>query len=61
MEIDGALHSLTRSLAVAMYRDGTGVYRATLKMTQGTMHTYTLTNAEDITNFEVGMEVVFYG
>ena len=24
MEIDGALHSLTRSLAVALYRDGTG-------------------------------------
>ena len=24
MEVDGALHSLTRSLAIGMYRDGTG-------------------------------------
>ena len=24
MEIDGAMHSLTRSLAISMYRDGTG-------------------------------------
>ena len=58
MEIDGALHSLTRSLAVAMYRDGSGSI-GTLASDPGTGTTYTLSNAEDITNFEVGMEVVF--
>jgi len=58
MEIDGALHSLTRSLAVAMYGDGSGSI-GTLSVDPGTGTTYTLTNAENITNFEVGMEVVF--
>ena len=52
MEIDGALHSLTRSLAVAMYRDGTGSI-GTIGSVDG--QTFTLSNIEDITNFEVGM------
>lgn len=58
MEIDGALHSLTRSIAVSMYRDGSGSI-GTLSTDPGTGTTYTLSNAEDITNFEVGMAVVF--
>jgi hypothetical protein len=58
MEIDGALHSLTRSLAVAMYRDGSGV-RGQVNAEPGTASdmVITLKNAEDITNFEVGMVV----
>lgn len=52
MEIDGAMHSLTRSLATAMYRDGTGTIGIVSTESSGT---YTLQQPEDITNFEVGM------
>lgn len=52
MEIDGAMHSLARSLAVAMYRDGTGSIGTVSSISTGVI---TLTNAEDVTNFEVGM------
>ena len=57
MEIDGALHSLTRSLAVSMYRDGSGSI-GTLGSDPGTgAAVLTLSNEEDITNFEVGMSL----
>jgi len=52
MEIDGAMHSLTRSLATAMYRDGTGTIGIVSTESSGT---YVLQQPEDITNFEVGM------
>lgn len=55
-EIDGALHSCSRSLAVAMYRDGSGsigqVGTPTVSLGSPTI---ALSNAEDITHFEVGM------
>ncbi len=58
MEIDGALHSLTRSLAVAMYRDGSGVRgQINAEPSVASDMVITLKNAEDITNFEVGMVV----
>ncbi len=58
MEIDGALHSLTRSLAVAMYRDGSGVRgQINAEPSVASNMVITLKNAEDITNFEVGMVV----
>ena len=57
MEIDGAMHSLTRSLAIAMYRDGGGSI-GQLGVDPGTgAALLTLSNAEDITNFEVGMSL----
>ena len=66
MEIDGALHSLTRSLAVAMYRDGSGSL-ATVSGEDssgtdpaGSAATIYVAKAEDITNFEVGMDIQFY-
>ena len=59
MEIDGALHSLTRSLAIAMYRDGSGAIGQQVAGTDtGGGTTLTLSNAEDVTNFEVGMNIV---
>jgi len=59
MEIDGAMHSLTRSLAIAMYRDGTGVIgKQSATIDPGGTTTLTLAETEDVTNFEVGMKVV---
>lgn len=52
VEIDGALQSITRSLAIAMYRDGSGSI-GVISSGEGTP-TVTLTNAEDVVNFEVG-------
>jgi hypothetical protein len=55
VEVDGAINSLTRSLAVAAYRSGYG----DIGQVTGAVNTTTLTlsNASDITNFEVGMEL----
>lgn len=55
VEIDGAINSAARSLAVAMYRDGTGTIGQINSTVSGT--TLTLSNANDITNFEVGMVI----
>jgi len=55
MEVDGALHSLTRSLAVGMYRDGTGSRGlANAAPANSANMVVKLKNAEDVTNFEVG-------
>lgn len=56
-EIDGAIHSATRSLAIAMYRSGSGSIGQANANATGT--TLQLKNADDVTNFEVGMELVF--
>ena len=58
MEIDGALHSLTRSLAVGMYRDGTGAI-GTITVDPVTATSFTLNPISDVVNFEVGMSIVF--
>ena len=57
MEIDGAINSITRSLAVSLYRDGSGAIGA---VASGGVsgNVITLSNEADITNFEVGMSVV---
>lgn len=60
MEVDGAMHSLTRSLAVAMYRDGSGSIGQSEDNPNGSYADLTLINADDVTNFEVGMEIAFY-
>jgi len=54
-EIDGALHSCSRSLAVAMYRDGSGSIGQISASATIAGATILLANAEDITHFEVGM------
>ena len=62
LEIDGAIQSLTRSLAIGLYGDATGkigTYTAISAITNGTGRTITLTNAEEVTNFEVGMILKF--
>tara|TARA_R110001583_G_scaffold7573_2_gene37430 strand:- start:2558 stop:3811 length:1254 start_codon:yes stop_codon:yes gene_type:complete len=60
MEIDGAVHSLKRSLAVAMYRDGSGQIGTINSSNPGDGATeFTLATPADIVNFEVGMGIVF--
>ena len=54
LEIDGAIQSLTRSIAVALYGDGTGKI-GTVISTYSSGTTFSLSSAEEITNFEVGM------
>lgn len=56
-EIDGAIHQLSRSLAISMYRNGSGSVGQALAAYTGT--SLTLKNAEDVTNFEKGQELVF--
>ena len=60
MEIDGAIHSLKRSLATSMYRDGTGSIGAINSSNPADGATsFTLATPADSVNFEVGMEIVF--
>ncbi len=54
-EIDSALLSCTRSLATALFRDGTGVIGTIAAAPAPTATTFRLVNPEDIVNFEVGM------
>jgi len=56
-EIDGAINSLSRSIAVKMYGDGFGAIGQV--SAPGASTTLTLTNSSQITNFEVGMAIVF--
>lgn len=55
-EIDGALQSLSGSISSALFRDGSGAIGRVVEVS-GT--TATLSDADDIVNFEVGMVVYF--
>lgn len=57
-EIESSMFALTRSLAVSLYGDASGA-RGQLASDPGTGTTITLLNINDITNFEVGMRIVF--
>lgn len=56
-EIDGAIHSSARMLAVQMYRSGSGSIGQNQSAATGTA--IQLVNPEDVTNFEVGQQLVF--
>jgi hypothetical protein len=56
-EIDGAINNITRSLAISMYRTGSGSIGQANASTTGT--SLQLKQAEDVTNFEVNQELVF--
>lgn len=56
-EIDGAIESCTRSLAIALYGSGSGSIGQVSAGSTGT--SFTLSDIEEVTNFEVGMEIVF--
>lgn len=53
-EIDGAINSLTRSVAIKAYRSGFGGIGVIGSISTTTL---TLATVDDITNFEVGMEL----
>lgn len=57
LEIDGAIESCMRSLAIAEYRDGTGAIGNISAGSNVTTATITLANPSDITNFEVGQTI----
>lgn len=57
VEIDGAINSLTRSLAIAQYRSGYGEIGQILAGSSVSGTTISLSNPDDVTNFEVGMEL----
>ena len=57
VEIDGAMQSITRALAVDLYRTGSGS-RGQCNA-NATSTSLVLKNSDDVTNFEVGMELVF--
>ncbi len=60
-EIDGAINSLTRSLAIALYRDGTGwIGQVLAEPSETTTTTFTLKEVNDVTNFEIGQSLVIY-
>lgn len=56
-EVDGALHSLGRSVASSLFRAGTGAIGAVANTSYATT-TLTLTDPETVANFEVGMVIV---
>ena len=55
-EIDGAINAITRSLAIAVFGTGSGSIGQVLSGTTST--SITLVDIEEVTNFEVGMELV---
>jgi hypothetical protein len=61
LEIDGAIESATRSLAISLYGDGSGQIGVvgSLATTTASNDTVTLATVDDITNFEVGMQLNF--
>lgn len=60
-EIDGAIESATRSLAVSLFGDGSGSLGVigSMSTTTASNDTITLATIQDITNFEVGMQLNF--
>jgi len=61
-EIDGAINSLTRSLAISLFRDSSGAIgqlNAEPAETSGTF-VMILKSVEDVTNFEIGQVLVAY-
>ena len=60
-EIDGAIEAATRSLAISLYGDGSGSIGVVgaLATTTASNDTVTLATIQDITNFEVGMQLNF--
>lgn len=57
LEIDGIINSLTRSIAIGMYRQGYGEIGQISATSSVTSTVLTLSNPDDIVNFEIGQEL----
>lgn len=57
LEVDGAINSATRSLAISIYRSGYGDIGQILAGSSVAGTTITLSNPNDVTNFEVQQEL----
>lgn len=62
VEIDGCINSLTRSLAISLFRDSSGyIGQVSVEPTvNASTFSVTLKSIEDVTNFELGQVVVIY-
>lgn len=62
VEIDGCINSLTRSLAISMYRDSSGYVGQVYATPSNSASTFViqLKSAEDVTNFELGQVLVVW-
>ena len=58
-EIDGAIESASRSLAISLFGDGSGAIGQVLSGTGTATTSVTLKQIDDVTNFEVGMTLYF--
>ena len=58
-EIDGAIESASRSLAISLFGDGSGAIGQVLSGTGTAATSLTLKQIDDVTNFEVGMTLYF--
>ena len=58
-EIDGAIASASRSLAIGLFGDGSGAIGQVLSGTGTAATSLTLKQIDDVTNFEVGMTIQF--
>jgi len=60
-EIDGTIDSLTRNLAISLYRDSSGyVGQVSAEPTEAATTAITLKSTGDVTNFEIGHVVLIY-
>lgn len=60
-EIDGVLNSVTRSLAVSMYRDSSGwIGQVNAEPSEAASTVITMKNTDDITNIEVNQVINIY-
>jgi len=58
VEIDGAMDQVARKLSIAAFRSGSGSIGRMVSTQSGASTTLTLSNPEDIVNFEVGQALV---
>lgn len=56
-ESDGLMNAIVRSLAIKLYGDGSGAIGRAAASGGVSSNTVTLSNPEDISNFEVGMKI----
>ena len=57
MEIDGMLNEMGRRIGIDLFADGSGIRSSINDSNYASTTSYTLANADDVTNFEVGQQI----